>query len=65
MWLFMLALPTLLEMYFPWFVGLRPYALPIGIVMLIFGIAILIGQKKAGIRYSGFGIKLILKIMEV
>lgn len=48
---FMIALPTFLEWYFPWFAGIKPYSLPLGIVMIIFGTAILIyGQKKAGIR---------------
>jgi hypothetical protein len=47
---FVLALPTFLEMYFPWFAGIRPYSLPLAVIMLVFGTAILIyGQKKAGI----------------
>jgi len=49
--LFMLTLPTFLEWYFPWFAGIRPYSLPLGIIMIIFGLIILIyGQKMAGIR---------------
>ena len=47
----MVALPNLLEMYFPSFAGIRPYSLPLGIIMIIIGIAVLIyGQKMAGIR---------------
>lgn len=49
--LFMIMLPSLLEMSFPPFAGIRPYSLPIAIVMIVFGVAILIyGRKMAGLR---------------
>jgi hypothetical protein len=47
----MIAMPTFVEWYFPWFTGIRPYSLPLGIVMIVLGLVLLIyGQKMAGIR---------------
>jgi len=47
----MIAMPTFLEWYFPPFSGIRPYSLPLGIVMIVFGLAMLIyGQRMSGIR---------------